>query len=200
MTFSIPKTILMSNGRQVDVNNITPDDLDIMAIAHALSLVCRWGGHCSMHYSVAQHSIYCAEVALLLNQHRPKEWREDFAKKVLLHDANEAFLGDIPRPFKRFGFMEAYCAIERTLQRSIWRHFGYDPEDDASLDAIDLGVAKIERDQMMPKGSYLQDVVMPSWSFSIKRVPRQATIREMYVNFLVEPEVRLITDWKVRDA
>ena len=65
--------------------------VDIVDIAHALSLTCRWTGHTRYHYSVAQHSWYFSYLV-------PKE----FALSALLHDASEAYLGDMNRPLKHF--------------------------------------------------------------------------------------------------
>ena len=58
-------------------------------IAHSLALVCRYGGHAAWRYSVAQHSIHVSSLC-------PPELR----LAGLLHDANEAYLGDIIQPNK----------------------------------------------------------------------------------------------------
>ena len=50
-------------GKIFDFNDIRPEVIDIIDIAHALSNVCRWGGHCSKFYSVAEHSILCSYLA-----------------------------------------------------------------------------------------------------------------------------------------
>ena len=70
------------------------EDIHILDIAHALSLTCRFGGHCSVFYSIAEHSVILAEI--LENQG---------AKPLtvlagLLHDAEETYLPDIPSPIK----------------------------------------------------------------------------------------------------
>lgn len=72
--------------------NPNPDSVCIEDIAHALSNICRFNGHTKRHYSVAEHSI---RVACLLKPRSPEEqlWG-------LLHDAAEAYLGDIVSPLK----------------------------------------------------------------------------------------------------
>jgi hypothetical protein len=66
-----------------------PSEIKLEDIAHSLSLICRFNGHCRVHYSVAEHSLRCAEKA-------PKKLR----CKIRLHDAAETVLGDIVRPVK----------------------------------------------------------------------------------------------------
>lgn len=66
-------------------------DIDILDIAHALSNICRFGGHTRFFYSVSQHSVLTARRGRSLLERR---WG-------LLHDAAEAYLGDVIRPIKR---------------------------------------------------------------------------------------------------
>lgn len=71
------------------------DKIHIEDIAHALSLLCRGNGHVKDFFSVGQHCINCALEAMA----------RGYSKKVclacLLHDASEAYLSDVPRPFKK---------------------------------------------------------------------------------------------------
>ncbi len=87
----------------------TPEMINIYDIAHALSLIARWGGHLKSHYSVAQHSCYVSDMA------DPED------KLVgLLHDATEAYIGDMIRPLKYLKQMYAvYKKIEHRIDGAI---------------------------------------------------------------------------------
>lgn len=101
-----------------------PDEVYIDDIAHALSMLCRYAGHCRHFYSVAEHSV-------LLSRAMPtvelKRW-------ALLHDATEAYLVDIPRPIKRH--MPDYVRLEEHLMGVIADRFGLEgPMPDEVKDA-----------------------------------------------------------------
>lgn len=87
------------------------EEVAIRDIAHSLSLLCRFNGHCNRFYSVAEHSIH---VAHLLPQ--------DLKLAGLLHDASEAYIADIPMPVKRN--LPDYKAIEANLLKVIAERFG----------------------------------------------------------------------------
>jgi hypothetical protein len=88
------------NGHKFDPMNVGLETIDINDIAHALSLLCRFNGHIKELYSVAQHCVLMSE------QVEPK-----YAFHALLHDAAEAYVSDVPRPFKPL-------IIEETLERT----------------------------------------------------------------------------------
>ena len=66
------------------------EDFDIMDIAHALSLTCRFNGHCLRFYSVAEHSCHVHDAA-----------PERLKTQALLHDAPEAYINDMVSPLKK---------------------------------------------------------------------------------------------------
>lgn len=94
------------NFLQPDVN-----DISIRDIAHALSNICRFTGHVGEFYSVAQHSVL---VSYLVNP--------VYAREALMHDASEAYLGDVHSPLKRE--LPEYQKIEAECMRAIEKKFG----------------------------------------------------------------------------
>lgn len=81
--------IVTYSGRIVYLQHPDPADILIEDIAHALSHICRYTGHVREFYSVAQHSCYVSDYCPSYY----KMWG-------LLHDASEAYLGDVSAPLK----------------------------------------------------------------------------------------------------
>lgn len=104
--------IRVSTGRQVWPLDPRPEDISVEDIAHALAMQCRFNGHCLTFYSVAQHSVMVSKVC-------PPEW----ARVGLMHDAAEAYLGDMIRPLKRRPLGQGYREAERRLLAVIFAHF-----------------------------------------------------------------------------
>lgn len=96
---------------RMDPTNPSSKDIHIEDIAHALSMMTRANGHFKTFYSVAQHSINCANEAVC----------RGYSKRVqlacLLHDASEAYLSDITRPVKKH--LQNYLIFEDKLQGMI---------------------------------------------------------------------------------
>ena len=79
-----------------------PEDVRLEDIAHALSLKCRFNGHCREFYSVAQHSVHVARDVLRRGvcHEASEKSRTNTFRLALLHDAAEAYLPDVCRPIK----------------------------------------------------------------------------------------------------
>lgn len=104
-------------------NPLSPDvrDIDIGDIAHSLSLICRANGHFSEFYSVARHCINCMKEA------KARGFSARMRLLCLLHDATEAYIGDMTRPLKRQ--LPFYCECEERLHVHILEKFGIPPEN-----------------------------------------------------------------------
>lgn len=111
------------------------EDIDIQDIAHALAHVCRFNGHVREFYSVAQHSV-------IVSHYVPRE----FALHGLLHDAAEAYIGDMSAPLKHDPNMVMYREADRQLTSLIYRRFGIRTKGLlASLDPVPLAVKMVDR-------------------------------------------------------
>lgn len=88
--------------RTFRIDHPDPRDVNIRDIAHALSLQCRFNGHVREFYSVAQHSLIVSDVAQRLHEEEPESAHANAALAGLLHDAHEAYIGDLVRPVKAF--------------------------------------------------------------------------------------------------
>ncbi len=120
------------SGRVIDVTDPKPEDIDIGDIAHALSQLCRFGGHTSRFYSVAEHSVRVSSIV-------PPE----HALQGLLHDATEAYLVDMPSPIKRL--LPEYYLLEQRLWHVIADKFGVPREMHESVKEIDARICISEK-------------------------------------------------------
>lgn len=124
--------ITNSLGNEIDLFNLKPEDICLQDIVTALPHICRYGGRCPIHYSVAQH---CVELAIYLLE---KCGREDLAKIAILHDGCEAYLGDMIYPLKIQipGFLE----LEDQLTKMVYQKFGVDASNYAEFDYFDRNI------------------------------------------------------------
>ena len=139
-------TIETYTGGRFDLLEPDPGDVRLRDIAAGLSHTCRFGGHCRWFYSVAHHSLH-------VSRELPDEPRLQLLG--LLHDAGEAYLGDIPRPLK--AEYELFDRVERRILDAVWIAFGIDPPSDDEwarvMDADDRLLA-YEADALLEDGSW----------------------------------------------
>lgn len=98
-------------GRRFDVFDPNPDHIHLLDIAVALGNTCRFSGHVPYHYSVGQHSLLMSRVV-----------PPAVAMEALLHDAAEAYMGDVPRPIKQG--LQDYNAVMEMVETAVAMRFG----------------------------------------------------------------------------
>lgn len=93
------------------------EDVAIEDIAHALSMTCRYNGHCREFYSVAEHSMLLA----VYLKRTPLASDREAQLAALLHDAAEAYLSDVPKSLKPDlpGFKYAEERVQRAIHEAV---------------------------------------------------------------------------------
>lgn len=84
-----------ASGLNIDPLNPDPEKICLEDIARALSQICRFSGHSKRFYSVAEHSLHVAWWLDASGEHPP------VVRAGLMHDAAEAYLGDLSSPLKK---------------------------------------------------------------------------------------------------
>ena len=128
----IAPTIRTRGGHTFDFTDPSSNVIDIHDIAHALSQLCRFTGHTREFYSVAQH---CVMVSLIV----PPE----LALAGLLHDAAEAYLGDVSSPLKQM--LPDYKAIEESVETAVLASVGISLPLDPRVKVADLIMLATEK-------------------------------------------------------
>ena len=114
------------------------EDLNPEDIAHALSLLCRYGGHVDRFYSVAEHCVLMSRAVA-----------PEHALAALLHDATEAYVVDVPRPLKRY--LGRYRDIEDMVWLAIVARFGVPVSLPPEVIEADSRILLTERRALMPR-------------------------------------------------
>lgn len=160
-------------GRPFYLFDPKPEDFDIEEIAHALAMQCRFTGHMNQFYSIAEHSVL---VSYLL-----EEWGESPSVVFcgLMHDAAEAYTGDLSRPLKRC--LPDYKDIETLIEAQIAERFGIQfPFPDVIKKADTVMLLTERRDLLAPsprdwseeQAGFMflgEKLELPGWTIGVAR-------------------------------
>ena len=144
-----PHTIELASGIGFDLENPNPATISVYDLSASLSNLCRYTGHCSCFYSVAQHSVLCAAYA-------EERWGLRVGALALLHDGHEFATGDVNAPFKRLIYESCGAVIEQIagkIQAAIWEAAGMDRptgEEWRFVKTADLALLATEATRLMP--------------------------------------------------
>lgn len=125
-------TIRLLSGHYFDFRYPGASRFTVNDIAHALAHLCRFTGHTRQFYSVAEHSVLASRIA-------PPEHALD----ALLHDAAEAFIGDVSKPLK--ALLPEYQEIEARVAQVICERFGLGWPMAGAVKHADLAMLQAER-------------------------------------------------------
>ena len=144
--------IITYTGKVFNLLNPKPEMVCIKDIAHSLAYQCRYTGHTRKFYSVAQHCVLMA-----MNDDLPGD-----PLVKLLHDADEAYIGDMARPWKNLLWVwDGRWAIEiakpvREFEAGIQKVIGLalkiNLEHSAGVKDSDIRMMATEVRDLMPPG------------------------------------------------
>lgn len=133
-----------ASGLQFQFLSPQPEQIDPFDIALALSRACRYGGHTTRFYSVAEHACHMADWVL-----RQPWGDEEKALTALHHDDSEAYIGDLPSPIKRH--MSQFKEAEDRIDAAVAERFGTEYPHPKWLKWVDTCILLDERAQVMRK-------------------------------------------------
>lgn len=140
----MPAFIQLRSGAFLDLDNPAPRLITLADIAYATARICRYTGHTSRHTSVAEHSVHVSLIC-------PPE----VACHALLHDAAEAYVGDVSGPLKRL--LPDFVVVEQRVRAAVAERFGLGSQwqytDPLAVKAADLRMLAIEARAVMGAGS-----------------------------------------------
>lgn len=123
-------------GKAVNPLDVREEQIDIVDIAHSLSMQCRYNGHTKVFYSVAEHCVLMSRAVSPEN----RLW-------ALLHDATETYMGDMIRPLKQV--MPQFSTAEGFLMDTICDRFGIPRHMPEEVEQADRRILVNERDALM---------------------------------------------------
>ncbi|KKN64872.1 hypothetical protein LCGC14_0487060 [marine sediment metagenome] len=128
-------------GKLIDLEDVKAEDICLVDIAHALSNICRYNGHVISFYSVAEHCVLLSKA----------EGMPGTPSARLLHDASEAYVGDVARPLK--ALLPNYRRLEDQIHKVIAEKYGVDfgPVTPGDTELLIIEARAIMPDEFFPE-------------------------------------------------
>jgi hypothetical protein len=168
-------------GTRVDLEDPREDMIEFEAIAQGLSNCCRFAGQIYNFYSVAQHSVLVSKLVAPHNR-----------RVALMHDATEAYMGDLSRHLKHHEMLLGYRQLESRLNDVIFNKFNLNPT------AADLHEIKIADDL----AAIFEHVVLRTLLTWLPEPSIRWATSEGFVKTTPEPLIAMasrLPDWRTFD-
>lgn len=129
------------SGKPFYPNDPRSEEIDIEDIAHSLSNQCRYNGHTKRFYSVAEHSVLVSEMVA------QKTNNINIIQQGLMHDAPEAYVGDVIRPLKIQ--LTEWEKFEIPVWKVICKRYSINPKINPIVHKMDYDACAIEKRDLM---------------------------------------------------
>lgn len=131
--------------RLVNVLDLQSEDIDIRDIARSLSRQCRYNGHLEGFISVAEHSLDVLNI-VSMDPEADGPDREMLRRQAFLHDAAEAYIGDMTVGLKHTPAMAFFREVEASVEAAIFRKYHLPTEIHPIVKRADVEAGERERD------------------------------------------------------
>jgi uncharacterized protein len=169
--------ITTSTGRIISLTDPNPQEIDMDDIIDALTNICRFGGQMRQFYSVAQHSVLVYRLA-------PPE----LEKEAILHDASEAYLGDVISPLKHI-LGEPYKKLERRFTELIFECYGADINKLEEVKKYDMLAVEIE--DIYLRKPKTPEAIKKQW-YDLMIEPSKIALRDVWTPNEADYELRFV--------
>ncbi|WYW01680.1 deoxyribonucleoside 5' monophosphate phosphatase [Pseudomonas phage vB_PpuM-Voja-6] len=172
--------IITHSGKRFELADPRPEMVCIEDIAIALARQTRFNGHCDRFYSVAMHSY-------IISNHLPKHLRLE----GLLHDAAEAYIGDISSPLKKIikAHWPGFKAFETRIEEVIFDALGVPLSNDPMIKEYDLRMLAVEHRDLMPKTEHEWSMLVGVKPLSDVFPERESLDAQLTSRSMYHPEV-----------
>jgi len=183
-------SITTSSAIDFDYENFDASSICLRDIAHALSQINRYLGHTNRSYSVAEHCWHMATYFLDSSDGllEPDDDRRRMAMLALVHDAHEAYIGDMPTPLKQYLGPEALTKLqelEKRIDAQIYSALGIAPPSERErflVKTLDIAIRRNEKNVLFGQQNPL--LIHSICIFSHQQKP--SYYRDMWLNLYEE--------------
>ena len=161
------------SGIKFNVLEPTIDMINIIDIAHSLSIMRRFGGHLNVGYSIGIHSLYVEDLV---------EYK--YKKRARMHDGSEAYMPDLMTPLKRHPSFQGAVRYEDNLQGLIFESVGLpriDEEADAAIKEADLAMLYFEVKQLS-NHDWWKNIPVPNFPEPKIVIPSDAEVEKIFLS------------------
>lgn len=171
--------MVTNSGKKFDFKRVSAKNICLQDIAHSLSYTCRYNGQCHAFYSVAEHAMNMADYILRMGLEKDGEITQATlarADQALLHDAAEAYCGDMVSPLK--AVFPEFKEYEHKLMFKIFKKYHLGVELHPFVKEADTRIMLNEKARLFPPDH-------PLWGWEHQLAPLEGVV----INCFSPPDI-----------